>query len=85
MSGIEDDKVRENRLRRIAARRGMHIQKSRRRDPNALDYGLYCITDIYTNGLVHQSAPWGAYALTLDEVEEELAQIARLDEGGETE
>jgi hypothetical protein len=34
-----DDKVRENRLRRMAQRRGMQLQKSRRRDPNAIDFG----------------------------------------------
>jgi hypothetical protein len=34
-------KVVENRLRRIAARRGYRLVKSARRDPLARDYGRY--------------------------------------------
>jgi len=33
------DKVRENRLRRMAERQGLALRKSRRRDPRAIDYG----------------------------------------------
>lgn len=36
-------KVRENRLRRVAARRGLRLSKSRSRDPWATDYGVYWI------------------------------------------
>jgi hypothetical protein len=32
-------KVRENRLRRAAYRQGLRLEKSRRRDPRAVDYG----------------------------------------------
>jgi hypothetical protein len=35
-------KVRENRLRRIA-RQGLRLEKSRRRDPMAPDYGKYSL------------------------------------------
>lgn len=35
----EDPKVRERRLRRMAARQGYKLVKSRRRDPRATDYG----------------------------------------------
>lgn len=35
------DKIRENRVRRIAARRGYRLVKSRRRDPQAIDYGSF--------------------------------------------
>lgn len=35
------DKVREDRLRRVAQRRGLELTKSRRRDPQAWDYGIY--------------------------------------------
>lgn len=38
-------KVRENRLRRVAERRGYTLMKSRRRDPLALDYGKYWLLD----------------------------------------
>ena len=40
---IQADKVRENRLRRVAARHGYHLVKSRRRDPMARDFGLYVL------------------------------------------
>jgi hypothetical protein len=36
-----EEKVRENRLRRMAERQGYKLEKSRRRDPRATDYGLY--------------------------------------------
>lgn len=36
-----DEKVRENRLRRKAERQGYKLVKSRRRDPDATDYGTY--------------------------------------------
>jgi hypothetical protein len=35
------EKVRENRLRRMADRQGLALRKSPRRDPRALDYGVY--------------------------------------------
>jgi hypothetical protein len=35
------EKVRENRLRRMATRQGYEFHKSRRRDPRATDYGTY--------------------------------------------
>lgn len=39
------EKVRENRLRRVAARRGLTLTKSRRRDEGALDFGVYWFLD----------------------------------------
>lgn len=36
-----DPKVRENRLRRMAARQGYQLHKKRRIDPRAADYGTY--------------------------------------------
>lgn len=38
---MTDEKIRENRLRRMAERQGLKLVKSRRRDPRALDYGRY--------------------------------------------
>jgi hypothetical protein len=35
------EKVRENRVRRVAERRGYTLSKSRRRDPLATDYGQW--------------------------------------------
>jgi hypothetical protein len=41
-----DYKVLENRLRRVAKRRGMTLTKSRSRDPKAIDYGRYSLAMI---------------------------------------
>ena len=38
-------KVLENRLRRAARRQGLHLEKSRTRDPQALDFGRYWLLD----------------------------------------
>jgi hypothetical protein len=65
------DKVHENRLRRMAARQGLTLQKSRLRDPRAIGYGTYQLTD--GSNLV----AWGSqsgYGLTLDEVEKYLTE-----------
>ncbi len=64
------EKVRENKLRRKAARMGYRVSKSRSRDPDAMDFGLYAIIDNQTNGLMHASlADHWSHALTLDQVE----------------
>lgn len=46
------DKVREDRLRRIAARQGYRLVKNPRRDMRAIDYGSYMLVDPYTNAMV---------------------------------
>ena len=46
------EKVRENRLRRMAQRQGLRLIKSRVRDPRALDYGRWWITNPDTNAIV---------------------------------
>ena len=61
------EKVRENKLRRMAARRGLILKKSRRRDPQAFDYGAYWIIDAHMNALLSES-----FGLDLDGVEEWL-------------
>jgi hypothetical protein len=38
------EKVRINRLRRMAARQGYELHKTRREDPRAKDYGTYRLT-----------------------------------------
>jgi len=47
-----DEKVRENRLRRMADRQGLRLVKSRRRDPRSLDYGKYLLIDHQYGGSV---------------------------------
>jgi hypothetical protein len=39
------EKVREGRVRRMLARQGYTLSRSRRRDTRALDYGRYTISD----------------------------------------
>ncbi len=65
----DDLKVRENRVRRIAKRRGYVVQKSRRRDPYAHDYGGFIISEAARNIVVAGHSP-NAYSLTLEDVEE---------------
>ena len=58
----------EARLRRLAYRQGLVLRKSRRRIPEALDYGRFWLIDPHTNGLVTSES-----GLDLTEVEEWLA------------
>ena len=66
-----EDKTRENRLRATAKRQGLELQKSRRRDPLALDYGRYWIL----KGNSVKGYSWhagGDNGMTIDQVEEWL-------------
>lgn len=65
------EKIRENRLRRAALRQGLLLQKARRRDTRAYDYGTYQIVDVHTNCLVAYSLPHG-FGMSLDDVQEWL-------------
>ena len=38
-----EEKVRENRLRRMAQRQGLVLRKSARGDPRAIDYGRWLV------------------------------------------
>jgi hypothetical protein len=60
---VTEEKIRENRLRRMAARQGLSLTKTRRRDRRALDYGRWRIAD--ASGAVVA----GGEDLTADEVE----------------
>ncbi len=66
-----EDKVKENRLRRIADRRGLRLMKSRSRDPKAVDFGLYGLVDIQTNDLINPpiAGRWTC-SWTLEDVED---------------
>jgi hypothetical protein len=69
------DKIRESRLRRIAARQGLTLRKSPRRDPRALGYGTYMLADSTTRRVV--AMDWnlpGGYGLDLDAIEEVLSR-----------
>jgi hypothetical protein len=69
------EKTRENRLRRMAARQRMQLQRAPRRDPNAWDYGTYQLVSIDTNAVVAQDFTIGhGYGLSLDDIEERLTR-----------
>jgi len=68
------DKVRENLLRRMAARQGLALMKSRRRDPRAVDFGTYMLVDPDTNAVVAAGSDGHGYGLTLDDIEEWLTK-----------
>lgn len=63
------EKVRENRIRRMLKRQGYSLVKSRRRNPQAIDYGGYMIIDTDRNYVVFGSNAY-AFSATLDDVEE---------------
>ena len=66
-------KVRENRLRRMAERQGLQLQKSRRRDPLAWDFGTYQLVDVRTDEVVaYEVTMEQGYGLDLDEIEARL-------------
>jgi hypothetical protein len=65
------DKVRQNRLRRAAARQGLKLVKSARRDPRALDYSTWTIINSQTNAVEKGDR------LSIDEVEQFLNRPLR--------
>lgn len=65
---MEASRVDENRVRRMAARQGLVVNKSRRRDPNALDYGRYWIVEPRRN-VIATSLEGQEHGITLEEVE----------------
>jgi len=69
----KETKVRENRLRRAADRRGLKLSKSRSRDPSAIDFGRYALIDVESGGTVHavRADRW-IHCLSLEEVEDWL-------------
>jgi hypothetical protein len=59
------------RLRRMAERRGLQLQKSRRRDPRAYDYGTYRLVDARTNTVIAY-AGYNDHGLTLNQIKDYL-------------
>lgn len=64
----QEEKVKENWLRRIAERRGYCLEKSRRRDPKAPDFGRFRLIDVRENRAVLGDAPL-QFSATLDDIE----------------
>jgi len=72
-----NQKAREGRLRRAAARHGLRLLKSPRRDPDAFDFGLYALVDVQHGGAIHAGSAIGTpYALDLDEAARCLREFA---------
>jgi len=69
---MTDQKARESKARRQLDRRGLRLEKTRRRHQDASDYGTYQIVDAYTNFLVLADRERG-YGLSLEDVEEWIA------------
>ena len=67
------EKIRENRLRRMAERQGLALHKSRRRDERALDFGTYGLYDANRN-VLEVGDPNTGYGLSLDDVERALME-----------
>jgi hypothetical protein len=78
----EDKKVLENKLRRMADRQGLRLVKSRSRDVNAIDYGLYALLDVETGGAVNPAlAQRWTCSWTIDEVQDYLSTPAKASKG----
>src|ERR1700730_7281023 len=69
------DKIRENRLRRMAERQLLRLEKSRRRDPRAPDFGGYMLVN--DRNIAVLGALQNAYEATLDDVEAYLTDDSR--------
>ena len=68
----QDDKVRENRVRRMAERQDLRLVKTRRRDPRASDFSKFMLVDPSTNAVVVGTAATGRPEWDLDDVERYL-------------
>ncbi len=64
--------TREKRLRRSAARQGLRLSKSARRDRYANDYGKYRIENPHQGGVIVAGGSPFEYSLDLDAVEDVL-------------
>ena len=74
------EKARESRLRSRVRGRGFVLRKSRCRNPDVFEYGLFRIDDPYCNCVLVGASPCD-HSMTLDEVEDWLDQIAEEKEG----
>ena len=73
MGSAVPDSTDERRVRRMAARQGLTVQKSHLRDPRAIGYGTWQLVD-GTGAVVAAGDPQRGYGLTLAEVEHRLTR-----------
>jgi hypothetical protein len=76
-----NEKAREHRLRRLAARQGLILQRSRCRTPEAPEYGTYQL--VSENGILEVYGLQSGFGLTLDEIEKTLSSGADDEPGPE--
>jgi hypothetical protein len=69
------EKTRENRLRRMAARQLHRLEKSRRRDQHAVDFGGFMLVD--HRNIIVLGAGRHEYDATLNEIEAYLTDTSR--------
>lgn len=56
----------------MADRQGFRLERSRRRDPRALDYGGYQLVDVIGGTIIFGETYGRGYGATLDQIEEAL-------------
>lgn len=74
MSLPKDERIRENRLRRVANRQGFRLERIRRMDRRAIDFGLYRLVDIRPGAKPDPDQP---YTMTMDEAARALGEDDR--------
>jgi hypothetical protein len=74
MANNLNTRAREQRLRRLAHRHGLRLEKSRIRTPKASGYGGYRLVDVQHNAVVYGGIP-SHYGATLDEIERFVRQL----------
>jgi hypothetical protein len=65
---MTDEMRREDRMRRLAARQGLSLVKSRCQAPEAPEFGTFMLVNTDTNTVVHTGLRSG-FGLDLDAVE----------------
>jgi hypothetical protein len=70
---VAAEKSWENRLRREAARQGLRLEKSRKRNPKAAGFGTYRLVDAGSGAIVASKHGTG-WGLSLREVERQLGR-----------
>ena len=74
-SQTNEEQILENRLRRMADRRGLKLVKSRARDPHALTYGGYHLINLGSDEVVCGSGNVNRnFAASLQEIEDYLME-----------
>jgi len=68
LSGM-NNKVLENRIRRVAARRGLLLTKCRARDDRALGYGMFMLIDPEHGGAINPDESAGRGWATLETID----------------